>query len=218
MIVNILGQTNSILNHFIAEIRDAEVQKDPFRFRYNMERIGSIFAYEISKTLEYGTKEVVTSLGIANVPVLKNLPVLATILRAGLPFHQGFLRVFDKADNAFISAYRKYNKDHSFSMQIEYTSSPELQDRTVILCDPMMATGASMVLSYKELILNGTPKHTHIASIVASQEGLTVLKKNVPTRDVTVWLGTIDDELTAQAYIVPGLGDAGDLAYGKKNG
>lgn len=216
--VNILGQSDSILNHYIAEIRDAEIQKDPSRFRWNLERIGFLFAYEISKTLEYETREVVTSLGIANVPVLVDSPVLATIMRAGLPFHQGFLNVFDKSDNAFVSAYRKYHKDHSFSMQIEYTSAPDLQGRTLILCDPMLATGASMVLSYKELIVHGKPKHIHIASILASQEGLSFLKKNIPSRNVTIWLGTIDDELTAQSYIVPGLGDAGDLAYGKKTG
>lgn len=216
--VNILGQNDSVLNHYIAEIRDAEIQKDPSRFRRNLERIGFLFAYEISKTLEYETREVVTSLGIANVPVLVDSPVLATIMRAGLPFHQGFLNVFDKSDNAFVSAYRKYHKDHSFSMQIEYTSAPDLHGKTLVLCDPMLATGASMVLSYKELIVHGKPKHIHIASILASQEGLSFLKKNLPSRNVTIWLGTIDDELTAQSYIVPGLGDAGDLAYGKKTG
>jgi uracil phosphoribosyltransferase len=216
--VNVLGQTNSVLNQYIAEIRDAEIQKDPFLFRKNLVRLGSIFAYEISKSLAYESREVITSLGIANVPVLVESPVLATILRAGLPFHQGFLDFFDKSDNAFVSAYRKYHKDHSFTMQIEYTSSPDLQGKTVILCDPMMATGASMVLSYKELLAHGKPKHIHFASILASQEGLAFLKKNVPSRNMTVWLGTIDDELTAQSYIVPGLGDAGDLAFGKKNG
>jgi uracil phosphoribosyltransferase len=216
--VNILGQTNSVLNHFIAEIRDAEMQKDPARFRKNLERIGSIFAYEISKTMAYENREVVTSLGIANVPVLVEQPVLATILRAGLPFHLGFLDVFDRSDNAFVSAYRKYHKDHSFTMQIEYTSSPDLLGKTLIMCDPMLATGASMVLSYKELIAHGKPKHIHIACILASQEGLAFLKQNISPRNVTIWLGTIDDELTAQSYIVPGLGDAGDLAFGKKNG
>ncbi len=216
--VNILGQTNSVMNQFVAEIRDAEIQKDPSRFRQNLIRLGSIFAYEISKTLEYETREVVTSLGIANVPILSDSPVLATILRAGLPFHQGFLSVFDKSDNAFVSAYRKHHKDHTFTMQIEYSSAPDLLGRTVILCDPMLATGASMVLSYKELLAHGKPKHMHFASILASQEGLAFLKKNVPSRNVTIWIGTIDDELTAQSYIVPGLGDAGDLAFGKKNG
>lgn len=216
--INILGQTDSVLNQYIAEIRDAEIQKDAARFRKNLGRLGAIFAYEISKTLTYGNREVVTSLGIANVPELIEPPVLATILRAGLPFHQGFLDFFDNSDNAFVSAYRKYHKDHSFSMQIEYTSSPDLQGRTVILCDPMLATGASMVLSYKELLAHGKPKHIHFAAILASQEGLSFLRKNVPTRGSTIWLGTIDDELTAQSYIVPGLGDAGDLAFGKKNG
>ena len=216
--VNILGQTDSVLNQYVAEIRDAEIQKDPSLFRQNLVRLGSIFAYEISKTLEYKNREVITSLGIANVSVLSDSPVLATILRAGLPFHQGFLNFFDKSDNAFVSAYRKYHKDHSFTMQIEYTSSPELQGKTMILCDPMLATGASMVLSYKELMAYGKPRHIHFVSILASQEGLAFLKKNIPSRNTTIWLGTIDDELTAQAYIVPGLGDAGDLAFGKKNG
>jgi uracil phosphoribosyltransferase len=216
--VNLLGQTNSLVNQFVSEIRDAEIQKDASRFRLNLERLGSIFAYEISKNLAYETREVVTSLGFANVPILVEYPVLATILRAGLPFHQGFLRFFDRSDNAFVSAYRKYHKDHSYTMAIEYTSSPDLNDRTVILCDPMLATGISMVLSYKELLAYGTPKHVHFASILASQQGLSYLKKNIPSRNATVWLGTVDDELTAQAYIVPGLGDAGDLAFGKKNG
>jgi uracil phosphoribosyltransferase len=215
--VNILSNSNSILNHFIAEIRDAEVQKDSHRFRMNLERLGSIFAYEISKELKYEIKEVVTSLGIANVPVLVEYPVLATILRAGLPFHQGFLNSFDQAENAFISAYRKTHKDHSFTIQIEYSSSPDVDGKTVILSDTMIATGSSTLMSYKELLTHGKPKHTHIASILASQEGITNLKKYLPQQDVTIWVGVIDDEMTAQSYVVPGLGDAGDLAFGRKS-
>lgn len=214
--VNVLCENNSLLNQFIAEIRDAEIQKDSMRFRRNLERIGEIFAYEISKHLRYETTEVVTSLGIANVPVPTDFPVLATILRAGLPFHQGFLNYFDKSENAFVSAYRKYHKDHSFTIQIEYASAPQMEGKVLILSDPMIATGASTLLTYKELITKGKPRHTHLAGILASQEGLTYLKKNLSMNDVTLWVGAVDDELTAQAYIVPGLGDAGDLAFGKK--
>ena len=158
----------------------------------------------------------VTSLGTAVVPVLKNYPVLAAILRAGLPFHQGFLNVFDRSENAFVSAYRKYHKDHSFTIQVEYASMPEIEGKILILCDTMLATGASAVLTYKELIANGQPRHTYIVSILASQEGLSYLKRNLPRKNISIWVGTVDDELTAQAYIVPGLGDAGDLAFGKK--
>ena len=214
--VNILSTTNSIINQFIAEIRDVEVQKDSLKFRNNLERLGELFAYEISKELEYEPKEVVTSLGTAVVPVLKNYPVLAAILRAGLPFHQGFLNVFDRSENAFVSAYRKYHKDHSFTIQVEYASMPEIEGKILILCDTMLATGASAVLTYKELIANGQPRHTYIVSILASQEGLSYLKRNLPRKNISIWVGTVDDELTAQAYIVPGLGDAGDLAFGKK--
>jgi uracil phosphoribosyltransferase len=214
--VNILSNPNSVLNHFIAEIRDAEIQKDSLRFRYNLERIGAIFAYEISKELKYETKEVATSLGIANVPVLLEYPVLATILRAGLPFHQGFLNIFDKSENAFISAYRKPHKDRSFSIQVDYSSAPEIVGKVMILCDPMIATGQSVVMCYKNLLSHGKPSHTHIVSILASLEGLDFLKKHLPQQEVTIWVGVIDDELTAQSYVVPGLGDAGDLAYGRK--
>jgi len=214
--VNILSKTHSVLNHYIAEIRDFEMQKDSMRFRKNLERLGAIFAYEISKAFSYENREVVTSLGIANVPVLVEYPVLATILRAGLPFHQGFLDVFDKSDNAFISAYRKTHKDHTFSIQIEYSSCPDLEGKQVILSDPMIATGQSVIKTYKELLTHGKPKHTHIAAILASHEGIDFLKKNLSQKEVTFWVGVVDDELTAQSYIVPGLGDAGDLAFGRK--
>jgi uracil phosphoribosyltransferase len=214
--INILSNTNSVINHFIAEIRDAEIQKDSLRFRYNLERIGMIFAYEISKELKYETNEVTTSLGIANVPVLKDYPVLATILRAGLPFHQGFLNIFDRSENAFISAYRKPHKDRSFSIQVDYSSAPDIAGKVMILCDPMIATGQSVVMCYKNLLSHGKPLHTHIVAILASLEGLDFLKKHLPQQELTIWVGVIDDELTAQSYIVPGLGDAGDLAYGRK--
>ena len=215
--VNILSNSNSILNHYIAEIRDAEIQKDSLRFRRNLERLGAIFAYEISKELKYEIREVITSLGIANVPILVEYPVLATILRAGLPFHQGFLNTYDKAENAFISAYRKTHKDHTFSIQIEYASCPDITGKTVILSDTMIATGSSTLMSYKELVAHGKPKHTHIASILASHEGIDYLKKHLPQQDITFWIGVIDDEMTAQSYVVPGLGDAGDLAFGRKS-
>ena len=214
--VNVLSNTNSVINHFIAEIRDAEIQKDSLRFRRNLERLGTLFAYEISKELKYESKEVTTSLGIANVPVLAAYPVMATILRAGLPFHQGFLYVFDKSENAFMSVYRKMHKDRTFTMQVEYASIPDIEGKVMILCDTMIATGSSIVMSYKNLVSNGKPSHTHIVSILASLEGLNFLKKNLPQQEVTIWLGVIDDELTAQSYVVPGLGDAGDLAYGHK--
>ncbi len=214
--VHVLGHHNSVFNQFIAEIRDEEIQKDSMRFRRNMERLGEIFAYEVSKHLEYEKKEITTSLGIAEVPVLKKQPVIASILRAGLPFHQGMLNYFDKAESAFISAYRKHNKSGNFDIQVEYVSCPELTDKVLILSDPMLATGASMVKTYKELILNGKPIHTHIVSVLSSAEGIDYLHKHLSIYDVSIWTGAIDDELTAQAYIVPGLGDAGDLAFGEK--
>jgi len=215
MIYN-LGSQNSILQEYIAEIRDSEIQKDPLRFRINMERIGGIFAYEISKHLEYSPREVITSLGVTEVPILIEQPVLATILRAGLPLHNGILNFFDKAQNAFVSAYRRHHKSGNFDIQIEYTSSPNLENKVLILSDPMLATGASMHLTYKQLLNSGKPKHTHIISIIACVQGVEYLKRHISENDYTLWVAAIDDELTAQSYIVPGLGDAGDLAYGCK--
>ena len=214
--IHILGNQNSLLNQYIAEIRDVEIQKDSLRFRKNMERLGEIFAYEISKHLAWQDKQVITPLGEAQCKVLKQQPVIGTILRAGLPMHNGILNFFDQAENAFISAYRKPHKNGSFTIQVEYASCPSLDDKTLILSDPMLATGGSMVLTYKELMSKGKPAHTHIVSILASSEGVEYVKKNLPTSNYTLWLGAIDDELTAKAYIVPGLGDAGDLAYGNK--
>jgi uracil phosphoribosyltransferase len=215
MVIN-LGQENSLLNQYIAELRDVNTQNNSQIFRRNLERIGEIFAYEISKKLEFETKEVITPLGSAQVPVIVNYPVLSTIIRAGLPFHQGFLNYFDKSENAFISAYRKHHKDGSFEVEIEYVSKPDTEDKDLILADPMLATGYSMYLAYKELISECKPKHTHLAAIIASQEGINYMKSKTSSSEVTIWVGAIDDELTAQAYIVPGLGDAGDLAFGKK--
>ncbi len=214
--LHILGNTNSLFNEFIAEVRSVELQSDSMRFRRNLERIGEIFAYEISKGMQYADQEVVTPLGIATIPRLQEKPVLATILRAGLPLHQGMLNYFDHADNAFISAFRKYYKDGTFEIQIDYLSAPDLDEKTLILCDPMLATGQSLVLAYEELMSKGDPLHTHIVSAIVSRQGLDYVMSKLPDDSCTFWVGAIDEELTAQSYIVPGLGDAGDLAYGIK--
>ncbi len=211
-----LSETKSIFNHFLSEIRDVNVQKDGMRFRKNLERMGEVFAYEISKELGYEAAEIVTPLGIAETYKLIDEPVIATILRAGLPFHTGILNFFDKAQNAFVSAYRRHHKDNSFEIALEYVACPDLTDKTLILCDPMLATGSSMVLTYKALLAKGKPRHTHLVSAIASVQGVNYVKANMPTQDFTLWCGAIDDELTAQSYIVPGLGDAGDLAFGSK--
>lgn len=210
-----LSQSNSIINQFISELRDVEIQKDRMRFRRNLERMGEIFAYEISKTFSYTQKEVITPLGTSSVPVLTEQPVIGTILRAGLPLHQGILNFFDQADNAFISAYRKHHKDGSFDIKLEYVSSPSLDNRILILADPMLATGSSIVMTCKALLAKGRPKQTHLVAALASSQGLEYVKMHLPS-DITLWIGAVDEELTAQAYIVPGLGDAGDLAFGEK--
>lgn len=217
MKIHNLGKKNSLFNQFISEIRDVNIQQDTFRFRRNLERIGEIFAYEISKKLDYQDVEVITSLGSAEMKTPIRPPVLATILRAGLPLHQGLLNYFDKSPNAFVSAYRKVYKDGNFKIHVDYCSSPDLNDEVLILSDSMLATGSSMVLCYRDLMTNGKPKHTHIVSAIASVEGVEFLKKSLPSTEVTLWLGALDDEMTAQSYIVPGLGDAGDLAFGKKD-
>ncbi len=211
-----LSKNNSIFSQFLTEIRDANIQKDGMRFRRNMERIGEVFAYEISKTLQYEPSETITPLGTAETVKLVEEPVVATILRAGLPMHFGILNYFDKAQNAFISAYRRHHKDNTFEIMLEYVACPDLNDKTVILCDPMLATGSSMVLTYKALLAKGKPKHTHIVTAIASQQGVDYVKAHMPDANFTLWCGAIDEELTAQAYIVPGLGDAGDLAFGSK--
>ena len=210
-----LGAGNSIFNQFIAEIRDEKVQKDSMRFRRNCERMGEIFAYEISKKMEYENREITTPLGSTIVPLIKEEPVLSTILRAGLPVHQGLLNYFDKADNAFVSAYRKHHKDGSFDIELEYLASPDLTDRIVILSDPMLASGTSMVVTYRALLQKGMPKKLHVVVLIASTLGLDYVKRFLP-ENTTIWVGAIDEELTAQSYIVPGLGDAGDLAFGSK--
>ena len=215
--MHILGENNSIFNQFIAEIRDEKIQKDSMRFRRNLERTGEIFAYEISKKLDFSAKKITTPLGEVDIPVLTEIPVLATILRAGLPLHQGMLNYFDSAENSFISAYRKHGKnEQEFSIKLEYMSGPDLNDKTVILSDPMLATGASIITVIKALQQFGKPKHIHIVSLIASSEGIINVKKGLKQDNFTLWLGAVDDELTATSYIVPGLGDAGDLAYGSK--
>jgi uracil phosphoribosyltransferase len=214
--IKVLQSENSLACDFLAELRDVNIQQDSLRFRKNLERLGSIFAYEISKTLKYKQEEIVTPLGVAQCNRLLNEPVLCTILRAGLPFYAGFLNFFDHAQSAFISAYRKHEKDGSFDIQLDYVSSPDLTGKTLILADPMLASGKSAELSLRYLCKNfGKPTDIHIVSIIASAEGISFLKKNIP-RNATIWVVAIDQEMTAQSYIVPGLGDAGDLAFGVK--
>ena len=211
-----LGESNSILNRFVAELRDKNIQKDSLRFRRNLERIGEIFAYEISKTLDYSTKEVTTPLGIAECSTPDNKIVISTVLRAGLPLHDGVLNYFDNAQNAFIAAYRKYGKDNKFTIQIEYVSSPSIQDKILILTDTMLATGSSIVLAYNKMCEQGEPAHTHIDCPIASEISLGYLSKHLPHKKVTLWVAAVDEELTNKSYIVPGIGDAGDLAFGTK--
>ena len=207
-----LSDGNSVLNQFIAEIRDKDIQKNHMRFRRNLERIGEIFAYEISKTLSYSIKDITTPLGIAQCSVPCDDIVLATILRAGLPLHNGLLNYFDKAQNAFIAAYRKYGKDNKFDIDLEYSTSPSIEGKVLILADTMLATGASVLLAYQKLLDKGTPATTHLVCPIASCYG----SKNMPHKNITLWVGAIDEELTNKSYIVPGLGDAGDLAFGDK--
>ena len=213
--VHNLSSTNSIFNTFIAEIRDIDIQNDPMRFRRNMERISEIMGYELSKSLSYTLREVETPLGVAHVNQLTEQPVLATILRAGLSMHQGLLNYFDRAESAFVSAYRKHKNAEEFDIQIEYLASPLLDKKTVIISDPMLATGNSMVMVYKALLKQGKPAKVIIDSAIATQEALDMVRKHLPD-NTEIWVGAIDGELTAQSYIVPGLGDAGDLAYGVK--
>jgi uracil phosphoribosyltransferase len=213
--VNDLSKQSSVVNMYMAELRDVNVQKDSMRFRKNLERIGEILGYEVSKKLEYAVVDITTPLGIAPVPVLKDQPVIATILRAGMPLHQGVLNIFDKAENAFVSAYRHHHKDGTFDVHVEYMACPSIEGKELILCDPMLATGTSMVLTYQALLRRGKPKHIHVLSVVSSMFGIDYVKKNLP-ENCSIWTCAIDEELTAQSYIVPGLGDAGDLAYGQK--
>ena len=214
-IVN-LGDTNSILNKFVAELRDVDIQKDSLRFRRNVERIGEIMAYEISKEFHYSTKDIQSPLGIAPMNTPDDQIVISTILRAGLPFHQGFLRYLDNAENAFVSAYRKYKDRLNFDIHIEYIASPRLTGKTLIISDPMLATGSSMELAYEALLTKGVPGHVHVASIISSKQALEYLQKKMPDHKTTIWIAALDNDLDDHSYIVPGLGDAGDLAFGEK--
>lgn len=213
MVIN-LSEKYSLLNDWIAEMRDVEIQKDRMRFRRNLERIGEVAALEISRQMETVSKEVQTPLGISVTTLLKDQPVLATILRAGLPLHQGLLNYFDKADNAFISAYRKHNRDGSFEISLDYISCPDLEGRVVIVSDPMLATGSSLVKTIHYLREEGRPAHIHVVAAIACTVGIEYVQREEP--HATIWCGAVDEELTAKGYIVPGLGDAGDLAFGAK--
>ncbi len=206
----------SLLGRFVSEMRNVEIQKDSLRFRRNIERVGEIMAYEISKTLNYAIEPVQTPLGIAECAHISDQVVLGTILRAGLSFHQGFLNYYDTAENAFVSAYRKHKDRLNFDIFIEYIASPSLDGKTLILVDPMLATGSSMELAYKALLTKGTPKEVHLVSIIASQEAVNYLQKQLLDSHIHLWIAAIDPTLNEHAYIVPGLGDAGDLAYGTK--
>lgn len=214
MVVN-LSEQHSLVSNWVSELRNVETQGDRMRFRRNLERIGEIMAYEISKELPWQETDIQTPLGTHSSKLLKEQPVLLTILRAGLPLHQGMLNYFDKADNAFVSAYRKHLDDDSFEINLEYMSSPPLDNRIVIISDPMLATGASLVKTINTLKAEGSPAAIHVVTAIASTIGIEFVHREAGTQ-VKIWCGDIDDELTAKGYIVPGLGDAGDLAFGAK--
>jgi uracil phosphoribosyltransferase len=211
----ILTDQASIANHFIAELRDEQIQKDSMRFRRNMERIGELLAYEISKKLLYTPAQVTSPLGVKDTQLLDKQPVLATILRAGLPLFQGFMNYFDRAESAFIGAYRgKHKQDESFDIELHYAVSPDLTGKTLIVIDPMLATGKSAVKAFKSLLQYGNPSQIHLVAAIASMEGIKHVQEQLPL--CKLWFGTVDDTLNHKAYIVPGLGDAGDLAFGAK--
>ena len=210
-----LSENNSVLSNYIREIRDEEIQKDSLRFRRNIERIGELMAFELSKTFKYKEIEVKTPLGISSVNIIDENLVIASVLRAGLPLHIGFLNVFDHAENAFVSAYRKYKDENNFDIHVEYISAPDIAGKTLILTDPMLATGGSMEMSYKAILRKGIPKNLHIVSIISSKHAVEYLQKIMP-KTSTLWLAAVDNDLNSHAYIVPGLGDAGDLSFGEK--
>ena len=215
--VKVLNLENSILNKFLAQMRDREIQRDSMRFRRNMERVGEIMAYEISKTLNYRTRMVETPLGVAAVEEIDDKIVVATILRAGLPFHQGFLNYFDDAESGFVSAYRKSRPDGTFIVDVEYVATSSLTGKTLILVDPLLSTGTSLMLVYDALVRRaGEPEHTHFAAVFASEAGVDYVKRHINPSKYTLWCAAVDEELTSKSYIVPGVGDAGDLAYGEK--
>jgi uracil phosphoribosyltransferase len=216
MIIKHVSKQNSILNKFITEIRDKTIQKDSLRFRTNIERIGEIISYELSKTFNYKTQNITTPLGIKNMNILDDNVVLASILRAGLPLHMGVLRIFDDAENAFISAYRKHKEDSdNFTIHIDYIATPSIDNKVLVLVDPMLATGQSLIGVYQKLLQFGTPKQVHVISVIGSETGIEYLNKKLP-KNAYLWIADFDKELNSKGYIIPGLGDAGDLAYGKK--
>lgn len=211
----VLTENYSIANHFLGELRDNETQKDALRFRKNMERLGEIFAYEISKTMSYQNRDVITPLGAKITQQISQQVVLVTILRAGLPLHQGLLNFFDKAENAFIGAYRgKHDEKESFEIEMDYITSPDIQDKVLIISDPMLATGKSIEKAYHAMLRYGIPARTHIVSAIASRRGVRFINARLP--QCRLWIGDVDEEMNSKSYIVPGLGDAGDLAYGGK--
>ena len=214
--VYIINKEDSVYNRFLAELRDKEIQKDPLRFRRNLERVGEVMAYEISKTFHYSTQQVQTPINVADVRLADEEVVVASVLRAGLPFHQGFLSYFDGAENAFVSAYRKYKDTLKFDIHIEYIASPRIDGKTLIITDPMLATGSSMELSYQAMLTKGHPSEIHVASIIASRQAVEHIAETFPEDKTTIWCAAIDPEINEHSYIVPGLGDAGDLAFGEK--
>jgi uracil phosphoribosyltransferase len=214
--VTILNKERSLFNNLLAEVRDQELQKDGARFRSHCERMGEIFGYEISKQMPSEVRQISTPLGIAEEQVVSESPVIVSVMRAGVPLHMGLLRMFHTAGGGFVSLYRNHDKDGSFQISLEYLSCPDIQGKTVILCDALIASGSTITLACKALLTKGTPKHIHIVSLIASREGLAAARKKLPAKDVSFWLGAVDDELTVKSYIVPGLGDAGDLAFGEK--
>lgn len=216
MKVTNLSDTNTILNHFVSELRDVDIHNDSMRFRNNIERIGQIIAYEVSKTLQYEKADVVTPLGVAETNHISDDIVVASILRAGLPLHNGILSFFDKAENCFVSAYRKYIDETNFDVHVEYIASPSLDGKVVILADPMLATGSSMEMAYKAILTHGTPKKIIVCSIIASRYAIDYVSQHLPSENCEIFTAVIDPDLNEHAYIVPGLGDAGDLAYGEK--
>ncbi|WP_299106225.1 uracil phosphoribosyltransferase [uncultured Tenacibaculum sp.] len=216
MHIHHIGTENSILNKFLAEIRSVDIQKDSMRFRRNIERIGEILGYELSKNLSFSTKEINTPLGVKDIEIITNDVVLCSILRAGLPLHNGLLNYFDDAENAFISAYRHHpNNDAEFEIVVEYFASPSIEGKTLLLADPMLATGQSLVAVYEAILKYGTPKEIHVAAVIGSSEGVDLIKKHFP-ENTHLWIADIDAELNEKGYIIPGLGDAGDLAFGTK--
>lgn len=216
MQVNIINKQDSVINNYLADMRNVDIQKDPMRFRRNIERIGSLMAYEVSKQLSYKTNSITTPLGNAQVNMPSDTIVVGSILRAGMPMHQGVLDTFDRAENCFISAYRKYTSAESFEINLEYVATPNLDGKILLLNDPMLATGNSLELTYKALKKYGTPKHTHILCIIGAEDGVNHLINTLGNEDVTLWVAAVDPTLNSHKYIVPGLGDAGDLAYGEK--